>query len=166
MTASSSDQTLPSSDEIGAAIGRSGAASTATDLAEGTTEQPEALAQTTAAPGAAQLSVAARRAVPGWRWLTAAFLLAGAAQLITISALLSADPLAASWSALLLAIAPVLLTAVAAFTPAAVARPATVVAAAALVVGIIGGLLHTGLFFVPSLAALAVGGVRLFRGQP
>ena len=32
-----------------------------------------------------------------------------------------------------------------------------------LVAGIAGGILHTGLFFVPALAALAVGGVKLWR---
>ena len=50
-------------------------------------------------------------------WLRGAFLLAGAAQLITISALLSVDPLANTWYSLLLAIAPVLLCATAAFAP-------------------------------------------------
>jgi hypothetical protein len=47
-------------------------------------------------------------------------LLAGAAQLITISDLLRADPVAVTWSSLLLAIAPVLLAAAAAFAPARV----------------------------------------------
>jgi hypothetical protein len=105
------------------------------------------------------------------RWLLAGFLLAGAAQLITISALLSADPLAPSWSALLLAIAPVLLAAVAAFAPRALARPAAVAAVVALLVGIVGSLIdwsvtptsHTGPLFVFALAAAAVGGFRLWR---
>jgi hypothetical protein len=96
-------------------------------------------------------------------WLRGALFLAAGAQLITISALVSADPLAVTWSALLLAIAPAPLVAVAAFAPATVARPAAVVAAVVLVVGIIGGILHTGLFFVPALAVLAVGGVKLWR---
>jgi hypothetical protein len=34
-----------------------------------------------------------------------------------------------------------------------------------LVAGIAGGILHTGLFFVPALVALAVGGVKLWREQ-
>jgi len=104
------------------------------------------------------------------RWLYAAFLLAGAAQLIIISALLSADPLAASWSALLLAIAPVLLTAAAAFTPPRLARPAAAAASVALIVGIAGSLsdwsgssAHTGPLFIPALAAVLVGGFRLWR---
>jgi hypothetical protein len=105
------------------------------------------------------------------RWLFAAFLLAGAAQLITISALLSADPLAPSWSALLLAIAPVLLAAAAAFAPPAVARPAAAATVVALIVGIVGSLIdwsvtptsHTGPLFVFALAAVAVGGFRLLR---
>ena len=100
---------------------------------------------------------------PSRLWLRGALFLAGGAQLITISALARADPLAVTWSALLLAVAPAPLVAVAAFAPAAVARPAAVVAAVVLVVGIVGGILHTGLFFVPALAALAVGGLKLWR---
>jgi hypothetical protein len=159
MTPSSSNEGLPSSADIGAAVSRSGAAA---DQAGKTLVLPTESASSAAPERSAPASAEVRR----WRWLTAAFLLAGAAQLITISALVSADPLAASWWALLLAVAPAPLTAIAAFAPATVARPATVLAAAALVVGIIGGLLHIGLFFVPALAALAAGGVRLWRGEP
>jgi hypothetical protein len=104
------------------------------------------------------------------RWLFAAFLLAGAAQLITISALLSADPLAPSWWALLLAIAPVLLAALAVFGPRAVATPAVVAAVVAMTVGLVGSLVswhsatsHTGVLFFPALAAAIVGGLRLWR---
>ena len=104
--------------------------------------------------GCAELAVAVGRAHPG-----------RAAQLITISALVSADPLAVTWSALLLAIAPAPLVAVAAFAPAPVARPAAVVAAVVLVAGIAGAILHTGLFFVPALAVLIVGGLKLWREQ-
>jgi len=107
------------------------------------------------------------------RWLFAAFLLAGAAQLITISALLSADPLGASWSALLLAIAPVLLAAIAAFAPVAMARPAVVLAVIAVIVGVIGSLVswqswtsHPGVLFIPALVALVAGGLRLWRVGP
>jgi hypothetical protein len=96
-------------------------------------------------------------------WLRGALYLAGAAQLITISALVSADPLAVTWSALLLAIAPAPLVAVATFAPATVARPAAVVAAVVLVVGIVGGITHTGLFFLPALAVLAIGGLKLWQ---
>ena len=59
-------------------------------------------------------------APPSWPWRRAALLLAGAAQLITISALVSADPMAVTWSSLLLAIAPAPLAAAAAFAPAPV----------------------------------------------
>ena len=91
--------------------------------------------------------------------------LAGATQLIIISALVGADPLAVtSWS-LRLAIAPAPVAAVAAFAPAPVNRLAAVAGVVILVVGIAGGILHTGLFFVPALAALAVGGVKLWREQ-
>jgi uncharacterized membrane protein len=45
-------------------------------------------------------------APPSWPGRRAALLLAGAAQLITISALVGADPIPAAWSSLLLAVAP------------------------------------------------------------
>jgi hypothetical protein len=41
-----------------------------------------------------------------WAWRRAALFLVGAAQLITISALVGADPIPATWSSLLLAVAP------------------------------------------------------------
>jgi hypothetical protein len=96
-------------------------------------------------------------------WLVGALLLSGAGQLITISALLSVDPLAATWWALLLAIAPAPLAAVAAFAPAALARAAAAALAVVLIVGIVGGVLHTGLFFLPALVVLVVGGRALWR---
>jgi nitrate/nitrite transporter NarK len=99
------------------------------------------------------------------RWLLGAFLLAGAAQLITISALLSADPLTPSWSALLLAIAPVLLTAVAAFGPRPVANLAVIAAAAAMVIGIAGGTGRVGTLFIPALVAAVVAGARLWLAE-
>lgn len=99
-------------------------------------------------------------------WLVGALLLSGAGQLITISALLSVDPLAATWWALLLAIAPVLLAAVAAFAPAALARVAAAALAVVLIAGIVGGILHTGLFFLPALVVLIIGGRSLLREQP
>jgi hypothetical protein len=56
--------------------------------------------------------------------------------------------------------------AAAAFAPAPVNRLAAAVGVLILVAGIAGGILHTGLFFVPALVALAVGGVKLWREQP
>jgi hypothetical protein len=119
------------------------------------------------------ISVAASTAVPAGtrpvpappsrRWLLAALLLAGAAQLITISALLSVDPLAVTWWSLLLAIAPAPLAAAAAFAPAPVNGLAALADLLVLVAGIAGGILHIGLFFVPALVALAVGSVGLWR---
>jgi hypothetical protein len=107
------------------------------------------------------------------RWLFAAFLLAGAAQLITIAALLGADPLAASWSALLLAIAPAPLAAAAAFTAPRLARLAVAAAGVAIIVGIVGSLTEwststarTGVLFFLTLAAVVVGGLRLWRSGP
>ena len=105
-------------------------------------------------------------APPSWAWRRGALILAGAAQLITISALTSADPLAVTWASLLLAIAPAPLAAATAFAPAPVNRLAAVIAVLVLVAGAAGGIVHTGLFFVPALVVLAVGSVKLWREQP
>jgi hypothetical protein len=104
-------------------------------------------------------------APPSWPWRRGALILAGAAQLITISALTSADPLAVTWSSLLLAIAPAPLAAAAAFAAAPLNRLAAIAGVLVLIAGIAGGILHTGLFFVPALVVLAVGGVKLWREQ-
>jgi hypothetical protein len=69
-------------------------------------------------------------------------------------------------AALLLAVAPAPLAAVAAFAPTRVARVAVVAAAAVVVAGIAGQVTHTGLFFVPALAGLAGAAVRLWREEP
>jgi hypothetical protein len=92
--------------------------------------------------------------------------LAGAAQLVTISALVGADPIPATWSSLLLAVAPAPLAAVAAFAPGPVNLLAAVAGIAVLAAGIAGQVTHTGLFFVPALVVLAVGAVKLWREQP
>jgi hypothetical protein len=102
-------------------------------------------------------------APPSWPWRRGALILAGAAQLIIISALNSADPLAVTWWSLLLAIAPAPLAAAAAFAPAPANRLTAVAGVLVLAVGIAGGILHIGLFFVPALVVLAVGGVKLWR---
>ena len=104
-----------------------------------------------------------RSTPPSWPWRRRALLLAGAAQLITIAALLSVDPLAASWSSLLLAIAPAPLAAVAGFGPVSVARVAAWAGAAVILAGLIGGVLHTGLFFAPALIVLVVGAAKFSR---
>jgi hypothetical protein len=106
-------------------------------------------------------------APPSWAWRRGALVLAGAAQLITISALVTPDyPLAATWWSLLLAIVPAPVAAAAAFAPAPVNRLAAVIGVVVLVAGIAGGILHIGLFFVPALVVLAVGTVKLWREQP
>jgi hypothetical protein len=102
-------------------------------------------------------------APPSWPWRRAALFLAGAAQLITISALVGADPIAATWSSLLLAVAPAPLAAVAAFAPAPVNLLAAVAGIVVLAAGIAGQVTHTGLFFVPPLVVLAVAAVKLWR---
>jgi hypothetical protein len=121
---------------------------------------------TPAAPGAVT-PVAARPipTPPSWPWRWGALLLAGAAQLITISALLSADPLAVTWWSLLLAIAPAPLAAAATFAPARLNLLAAVAGVLVMIVGIAGGILHIGLFFLPALVVLAVGAVKLWREQ-
>jgi len=102
-------------------------------------------------------------APPSWAWRRAALILAGAAQLITISALLDQDPPPVTWASLLLALAPALLAAAAAFAPGPVNMLAAVVGVLVLVAGIAGAVPHTGLFFVPALVVLAVGGLKLWR---
>ncbi len=109
-----------------------------------------------AAPRAYQL-------LPAWRWRLAAFLLAGAAQLISISALTGANRPPASWAMLLLAIAPALVCALAAFGPADLARYAAPLSVLVLLAGVIGAVTHTGLFFVPALAAAVAGILPLWR---
>jgi hypothetical protein len=106
--------------------------------------------------------VPAARARNG-QWLLAGLLLAGAAQLIDVAVLTSADRLPSSWWVLLLATAPAPLAAVAAFAPPKIARLAVIVVVAVLVAGIIAGITHNGLFFAPALVALVVGGLRLWR---
>src|ERR1700744_5627165 len=96
-------------------------------------------------------------APPSWAWRRGALILAGAAQLITISALNSADPLAVTWWSLLLAIAPAPLVGAAAFAPAPLNRLAAIAGVLVLAAGIAGRILHIGLFFVPALVVLAVG---------
>ena len=105
-------------------------------------------------------------APPSWPWRRSALILAGAAQLITISALVTPDyPLAATWWSLLLGIAPAPIAATAAFAPAPVNLMAAVIGVVVLAAGVAGGLLHTGLFFAPALVVLAVGAVKLWREQ-
>lgn len=104
-------------------------------------------------------------APPSWAWRRAALFLAGAAQLVTISALVGADPIPTTWSSLLLASAPAPVAAAAAFAPAPVNLLAAVAGIAVLVVGIVAQVTHTGLFFFPALVVLAVVAVKLWREQ-
>jgi hypothetical protein len=117
--------------------------------------------------GSPQVSLAtptvASPAPPSWPWRRAALFLAGAAQLITISALVGADPIPATWSSLLLAIAPAPLAAAAAFAPAPVNLLAAVTGIAVLAVGGVAQVTHTGLFFTPALVVLAAAAVKLWR---
>ena len=128
---------------------------------------PSAPADTTSVAGTpASPAVPPAPAPPSWPWRRAALILAGAAQLITISALVTSDyPLAATWWSLLLGIAPAPLAAVAAFAPAPVNRLAGAAGVLVLVAGIAGGIVHIGVLFVPALVALAVGTVKLWGEQ-
>jgi hypothetical protein len=99
-------------------------------------------------------------AQPAIAWLRGALVLAIGAQLITISALKSADPLSVSWASLWLAIAPAPVAALAVLAPKRFTRPAIALDIVVLVVGIVGGITHTGLFFVPELAVLVYAMVR------
>jgi hypothetical protein len=113
---------------------------------------------------------------PAIAWLRGALVLAIAGQLITVSALCSAYPLSASWSApylatLLLAIAPAPLAALAVIAAFAArqpgeqryAQPTTALTVVVLLVGMIGGVTHTGLFFLPELAVLGIATRKLWR---
>jgi len=127
---------------------------------------PATAAPSPAAPEflAGRASASAPATPAGGRpWPSAALLLSIAAQLITISALVSADPIPATWAALLLATAPAPLAAAVAFAPAPIARLAAPPAMAVLVAGIAGQVTHTGLFFVPALVAMAVAATRVWR---
>jgi hypothetical protein len=104
-------------------------------------------------------------APPSWPWRRAALFLAGAAQLITISALVGGDPIPATWASLLLAVAPAPLAAAAAFAPARLNLLAAVAGIVVLVVSIAAQITHTGVFFVPALVVLAVAAVKLWREQ-
>jgi hypothetical protein len=97
---------------------------------------------------------------PAIAWLRGALVLAIGAQLITISALTSADPLVVTWATLWLAIAPAPLAALPVLAPARFVRAAILLDIVVLVVGIAGGITHTGLFFVPELAVLVYAIVR------
>jgi hypothetical protein len=107
--------------------------------------------------------VAKRATIPSWPWRRGAMLLSGAAQIITISALLSADPEPATWAMLLLAIAPAPLAAGAALLPARLARLIAVAAVIVLLVGIIGAIRHTGVLFVPAFVVMVVAIIKLRR---
>jgi hypothetical protein len=129
---------------------------------------PTAPADTTPAANVpASPAVSPGSAPPSWPWRRGALILAGAAQLITISALVTSDyPLAATWWSLLLGIAPAPVAAAAAFAPAPVSRLAALIGVLVLVAGMAGGIVHIGAFFVPALVVLAVGTIKLWRERP
>jgi hypothetical protein len=101
-------------------------------------------------------------APPSWPWRKAALILAGAAQLITISDLVGAARPPVTWAALLLAIAPAPLAAAAAFAPAPANRLAAAAAVVAMAAGLGGAITHTGLFFLPALMLEIVAVTKLW----
>ena len=135
--------------------------------------EPADISAAMPAPGststAAPVAQASRsRVIPapsarGGPWLLAALILAGAAQLITVSLLTSSVPLAATWASLLLATAPAPLVAAAAYLPAPANLLFAVAAFGVMVAGLIGVISHAGLWFLPALVILAVGTVMLWR---
>jgi hypothetical protein len=111
---------------------------------------PSAPATTTPAASVPASPASSAPAPPSWPWRRGALILAGAAQLITISDLVTSDyPLAATWWSLLLAIAPAPVAAVAAFAPAPVNLVAGVAGVVVLVAGIAGGIVHIGRVLCP-----------------
>jgi hypothetical protein len=127
------------------------------------TGSAKVLSRSAAPAGDTPASADAPPAAGSLPWRRGALLLAAAAQLITIGALESADPIPATWAALLLAIAPAPLAALAVFAPAPIARLAAPLTAAVLVAGIAGQVTHTGLFFVPALVVTAAAALKLWR---
>src|SRR5260221_4603851 len=103
----------------------------------------------TAGPGVASA------APPSRPWRLAALLLAGAAQLITISALVSVDPIPVTWASLLLAISPAPLAAAALYAPAPADRPGPAPGGAGLAGGVAGRTPAPGPVFLPPPRGLA-----------
>lgn len=112
--------------------------------------------------------VAKRSTIPSWPWRRGAMLLAGAAVLLAISSLTrTVDPVSATWVPVLLAVAPVPLTAATAFAPARIGRLTGVAGIAAMLAGTIGAIGQSGMqyaiFFVPALIVLIVATIMLWR---
>ena len=124
--------------------------------------QPDQAATNTPAP-LESATISKRATIPSWPWRRGAMLLSGAAQLITIAALVSARPEITTWSMLLLGIAPAPLAAGTAFLPAPLARLTGVAAVIVLLAGIIGAITHTGVLFVPAFAVMVVAVIKLWR---
>jgi hypothetical protein len=122
----------------------------------------EGLSEGTAASAMSSTSAAAVPAPASWPWLRTALILALAAQVITIAALVGSDPIPASWAALLLAIAPGPLAAIAALPVARIATLVAPLTVVVLLVGIIGQITHTGLFFLPALVVMIVAVLKLW----
>ncbi len=126
-----------------------------------TTENPPADSSATV-PAPAEAPAPATPAPASWPWRRGALILAGAAQLITISALVGPDHQPVTWAALLLAIAPAPLAAAAAFAPSPWRRFGAAAAVVAMAAGLGGAITHTGLFFLPALVAEIVASAKLW----
>jgi hypothetical protein len=100
---------------------------------------------------------------PHWKWRDAALFLCVGAQLATISALLGSVPVPATWASLLLAIAPIPLAVLTAYSPVRFAKVLAPLTAVVLVIGIVGSITHAGWVFVPALVVLVMTAMRLGR---
>lgn len=100
------------------------------------------------------------RTTRSWPARRTALVLAGVAQFVAITVLAGTDPVAATWGALLLAIAPFPVNLLAAYAPAA--KFAVPLATVVIVVGMAVQFGHAGMFFIPALIALIVANLRLW----
>jgi hypothetical protein len=118
---------------------------------------------TSSPSGASSVLPESRTALIARRWRRAAFFLTGAAQWITLASLTYLLHPAITWAPLLLATAPVLLAAVAAFAPRSLGRWAVIAAIAVIIAGGAGWITHTSWLFAPALVALVVVALQLWR---
>jgi hypothetical protein len=119
-----------------------------------------------AQPATAEPVAAQPASTPTTRWLRAAFLLSGAAQLIIIGSLTYLHHPGVTWAALLLAIAPAPLAALTAFGPRPLARWLAIITALVVAAGLAGWATHAGWLFAPALASLIVVCLRLWQDVP
>jgi len=129
------------------------------------TAQSVAAEQPSGQPGARQPETL-QPVTPTTRWRIGAFLLTGAAQIITIASVTYLLHPRVTWAALLLAIAPAPLAAVTAFGPRPLAKWTAIITALVVIAGLAGWATHAGWLFAPALAALIMVCLRLWGNRP